>query len=146
MFFYNNINTNIINKTYIPIYEWYETKGETRLESATNWSRGYMLGTMIASEEFSTEEFSYLFLPILALTGIIPKARLKKDNLTPEEVIETIPLVVKEIYTFYHESKEELLFRKYNTLEPIVNNNKIGRNELCLCGSGKKYKKCCLKN
>ncbi|WP_426807395.1 SEC-C metal-binding domain-containing protein [Streptococcus anginosus] len=23
--------------------------------------------------------------------------------------------------------------------------NKIGRNEKCPCGSGKKYKKCCLK-
>jgi len=28
---------------------------------------------------------------------------------------------------------------------PITNAfNKIGRNELCVCGSGKKYKKCCL--
>ena len=26
---------------------------------------------------------------------------------------------------------------------PIVNNNKIGPNEPCPCGSGKKYKKCC---
>ena len=29
---------------------------------------------------------------------------------------------------------------------PVVqrfNKNKIGRNELCSCGSGKKYKKCC---
>jgi len=25
----------------------------------------------------------------------------------------------------------------------IINANKIGRNSLCLCGSGKKYKKCC---
>jgi hypothetical protein len=25
-------------------------------------------------------------------------------------------------------------------------NDKIGRNDLCLCGSGKKYKKCCLQN
>ena len=24
--------------------------------------------------------------------------------------------------------------------------NKIGRNELCPCGSGKKYKKCCISN
>ncbi|UAN00083.1 SEC-C domain-containing protein [Polaribacter litorisediminis] len=23
---------------------------------------------------------------------------------------------------------------------------KIGRNELCPCGSGKKYKKCCINN
>ncbi len=26
--------------------------------------------------------------------------------------------------------------------EPIVNTSKVGRNELCPCGSGKKYKKC----
>ena len=27
---------------------------------------------------------------------------------------------------------------------PIQSNVKIGRNEKCPCGSGKKYKKCCL--
>lgn len=27
---------------------------------------------------------------------------------------------------------------------PIISPVKIGRNDLCLCGSGKKYKKCCL--
>ncbi len=27
--------------------------------------------------------------------------------------------------------------------EPIVREKKIGRNEPCICGSGKKYKKCC---
>ncbi|WP_333861443.1 SEC-C metal-binding domain-containing protein [Clostridium sp.] len=31
----------------------------------------------------------------------------------------------------------------YNNNKPIVNEPKIGRNELCPCGSGKKYKKCC---
>jgi preprotein translocase subunit SecA len=29
------------------------------------------------------------------------------------------------------------------THQPIVNKDEIGRNELCPCGSGKKYKKCC---
>lgn len=28
---------------------------------------------------------------------------------------------------------------------PVIEGKKIGRNNLCLCGSGKKYKKCCLK-
>ena len=32
--------------------------------------------------------------------------------------------------------------RKFITT--IVNNNKVGRNDPCHCGSGKKYKKCCL--
>jgi len=26
----------------------------------------------------------------------------------------------------------------------IINKEKIGRNDQCFCGSGKKYKKCCL--
>ncbi len=32
----------------------------------------------------------------------------------------------------------------YSSLEPIKAKRKIGRNEKCPCGSGKKYKKCCL--
>lgn len=27
---------------------------------------------------------------------------------------------------------------------PVVNGKKVGRNDLCPCGSGKKYKKCCI--
>jgi preprotein translocase subunit SecA len=27
---------------------------------------------------------------------------------------------------------------------PIIKEKEIGRNDLCVCGSGKKYKKCCL--
>ena len=30
-------------------------------------------------------------------------------------------------------------------LEPIVMDKKVGRNDPCPCGSGKKYKKCCLR-
>lgn len=34
---------------------------------------------------------------------------------------------------------------RFKPTEPIVNYfGKIGRNEECPCGSGKKYKKCCL--
>ena len=34
----------------------------------------------------------------------------------------------------------------YSNDEPIRVEKKVGRNEPCPCGSGKKYKKCCLKN
>ena len=34
----------------------------------------------------------------------------------------------------------------YNSIETLVKAPKIGRNEPCPCGSGKKYKKCCGKN
>ena len=29
-------------------------------------------------------------------------------------------------------------------LEPVNVGKKVGRNEQCPCGSGKKYKKCCI--
>lgn len=34
--------------------------------------------------------------------------------------------------------------KEYNRSRIVVNENKTGRNEPCPCGSGKKYKKCCL--
>lgn len=34
-------------------------------------------------------------------------------------------------------------FEEETVQVPIRNENKIGRNDLCPCGSGKKYKKCC---
>lgn len=33
--------------------------------------------------------------------------------------------------------------KAYDKTRIVVNENKIGRNEPCTCGSGKKYKKCC---
>lgn len=36
--------------------------------------------------------------------------------------------------------------RKHAALEPVRTKHKVGRNDPCPCGSGKKYKKCCLLN
>ena len=36
-----------------------------------------------------------------------------------------------------------ILDRKYS-MNPLVSPPKTGRNEPCYCGSGKKYKKCCI--
>ena len=32
----------------------------------------------------------------------------------------------------------------YDPQQPIVKEKKVGRNDPCPCGSGKKYKKCCM--
>ena len=38
-----------------------------------------------------------------------------------------------------------LIKKKYNQSKTVVKEKKIGRNEPCPCGSGKKYKQCCMK-
>lgn len=59
---------------------------------------------------------------------------------------------VIDYYEFYFDnSYNEILendvkkIRNYRMAQRIEIDKKIGRNELCPCGSGKKYKKCCLK-
>lgn len=42
--------------------------------------------------------------------------------------------------------KRKGITKQYRESKVIVNTNKIGRNDPCPCGSGKKYKKCCGRN
>ena len=44
------------------------------------------------------------------------------------------------------EEKKKELYKKQKASGTIVKGPKIGRNDPCPCGSGKKYKKCCGKN
>jgi preprotein translocase subunit SecA len=46
----------------------------------------------------------------------------------------------------YSREKRKEIHTKWKKSKTIVNKNKIGRNEPCPCGSGKKYKQCCGKN
>ena len=44
------------------------------------------------------------------------------------------------------EEKKKELYKKQKASGTIVKGQKIGRNDTCPCGSGKKYKNCCGKN
>lgn len=41
------------------------------------------------------------------------------------------------------EERRKELYREQRSSTTVVKGKKIGRNDLCPCGSGKKYKKCC---
>ena len=43
----------------------------------------------------------------------------------------------------YTKEEQEALYKKEKSSHTIVKPPKIGRNDPCPCGSGKKYKKCC---
>ena len=54
----------------------------------------------------------------------------------------SIPLDRRDILLEQGKTRAAERIQKYRN----VNGNKIGRNKLCPCGSGKKYKKCCGRN
>ena len=68
-----------------------------------------------------------LFMALLAYTSLAEKNLKSLGVLSPESK----PRIGEK--TFYRSST------------PYIKEIKIGRNEKCHCGSGKKYKKCCLK-
>ncbi|MBU3158901.1 SEC-C domain-containing protein [Clostridium frigoris] len=43
----------------------------------------------------------------------------------------------------FSKEKRKEIQRSYRDSKMVVNNDKVGRNDPCPCGSGKKYKKCC---
>lgn len=43
----------------------------------------------------------------------------------------------------FSEEKRKEITTEWKKSKTIVNENKVGRNDPCACGSGKKYKKCC---
>jgi len=46
----------------------------------------------------------------------------------------------------FSKEKRKDIRKEWSVSKTVVNKGKIGRNEPCPCGSGKKYKNCCSKN
>lgn len=70
----------------------------------------------------------------LAIQDIINKEENNKEYRYKETLKESI----KEFYNDFLN-----ILDKKDTINQQSKRNKIGRNEICPCGSGKKYKKCC---
>jgi SEC-C motif-containing protein len=50
---------------------------------------------------------------------------------------------VKEDGEWFFKDGEVISSGPTEKAKPVVNDNKVGRNDPCSCGSGKKFKKCC---
>ncbi len=55
--------------------------------------------------------------------------------------IDCLPSAAIEMYDFWLNDHEGY---SNNFISRVTNDFKAGRNDPCPCGSGKKYKKCCL--
>lgn len=74
--------------------------------------------------------------------------RLRSNNgHTPKELSAYEPHFLAKTSPIPREFARELKNKRQEKLESTINkrNTKVGRNAPCPCGSGKKYKKCCMK-
>ena len=124
-----------------PIYLQREVKGKTYL-IVDEWCEGYMRGVALAKDHWGVDELEMkiLLAPIKAFAGDDALITHKKfKHLEIENIQKAITPNAIAIHGYWlnrrSDDSDSTVVRK----EP-----RVGRNDPCSCGSGKKYKKCCL--
>ena len=116
-----------------------------------NWCIGFMRGLEMREEFWSEilddeQRFDWL-VPILALADendTDPEAPPGTEPLTDEDreqLLAQLSTAVMQIYRYF--APHRLRFAVAAAAQSAKPKLKIGRNDHCYCGSGKKYKKCC---
>jgi uncharacterized protein len=107
------------------------------------WCDGYVRGVELAEKDWHTraEELDDLLAPIYAFTE---KTKWRGHDLDDDEregVRQAITPNVRKIHAYWL----ELRGNHASVTQPVRQTTpRVGRNDPCPCGSGKKYKKCCL--
>ncbi len=116
---------------------------------ANDWAGGFLYGMELRRKKWATllddEEHGGSLIPILALANEHnpdPTMRPYKEPVTVEmreKLIVGAAAGVMRIFRYFEaERVTNVVSPTYRRFGP-----KIGRNDLCPCGSGKKYKICC---
>ena len=132
-----------LNEKILPDLWFYED--EAGNPDFYTWCNAYLYALDIVPtdwfEAVNQEEFEDLFYPIMALGGIYDDEEngevilhLNEKELTQLE--SDLPHVLLDIYWYW-----QAIINKPQTVRR--EGEKVGRNDPCPCGSGKKYKACC---
>ena len=132
-----------LNEKILPDLWFYED--EAGNPDFYTWCNAYLYALDIVPTDWfeaaDQEEFEDLFYPIMALGGIYDEEEngevilhLNEKELTQLE--SDLPHVLLDIYWYW-----QAIINKPQTVRR--EGEKVGRNDPCPCGSGKKYKACC---
>ncbi|MDA1099421.1 MAG: UPF0149 family protein [Proteobacteria bacterium] len=133
-----------------PVYFPLLREDETGAYGGNDWANGFLCGINmrhgIWSELINSEEHGGSMVPIWALAyEHHPEADMRPytlpiDEKKREELIIGAAAGVMRMHAYYRRQGREYAAQTETFVRP---HRKIGRNEPCPCGSGKKYKRCC---
>ena len=125
-----------------PIYLGREVEGKS-FTIVDEWCEGYWRGVKLTREHWDQggKEMAVLLTPILAFTGETNWRGHEVEHHEVEMIQQAIAPNVREIHAYWlaRRADQESFASPVRRSEP-----RVGRNDPCPCGSGKKYKKCCL--
>jgi len=139
---------NYISKTFEidpenfePIF-CYRTSDETKEPVTEEWCDGFSIGILFSKESWdpliNDEEAFNLLFPVMVFGNDVDM----DDSVIHPNAFEKIPMLTYSIYGIHEYWKSHRNADAPLTILKVV--QKTDRNAPCPCGSGKKYKKCCL--
>ncbi|OON38656.1 hypothetical protein BTJ39_17525 [Izhakiella australiensis] len=129
---------NHYSDQFDPLFGVREMDGQ-EFTIAEEWCFGYMRGVALRDWSSLPPQLQPA-LETIALHGTEENFE-RLDDLSPEEMaqsIEAIRPAAIALHSYWVSQPEQA------PEQPIVLGNRPGRNDPCPCGSGKKYKQCCL--
>lgn len=131
-------------------------------EDFSRWCQGYLQGYLLteeawqeaydflASEDFAEVEDEHMALLSL-LSAMADWEQALNDNENPGRLKHSFPLLFQTVNDGVARTHRLAMLLENNRMQFgtseqtfVRTEEKIGRNDPCHCGSGKKYKKCCL--
>ena len=131
---------------YVPLLP----EDENGMAHANDWARGFMCGMHMRHDRWAElvndDENGGCLVPMMMLCheqDEDPKMRPEPISLKKrEEIIVHMTAGLLEAYQYFRKHREAEASTTL-TAKPRRSTPKLMRNELCPCGSGKKYKRCC---
>lgn len=140
----NSIATILMehSKDFEPIFLQCEVEGKT-YAMVDEWCEGYRRGMALAEGRWEADgqDMKILLAPILASTGGTDWHGHDFNDTGVENIQNAIVSNVRDIHAYWLARRGE----NAPSSQPVRQSEpRVGRNDPCPCGSGKKYKKCCL--
>ncbi len=110
-----------------------------------DWCEGYCKGVSLAEKQWQEggREMLILLMPIRSFTSVLDWCAHDYSDAEVDNIRNAIVPNVCEIHAYWLSRREKS--PPVQAKNPVRRSEvKVGRNEACPCGSGKKYKKCCL--
>src|SRR5271165_4552175 len=133
------------DEVYVPLL----LQDENGVAHGNDWARGFMRGMHMRhdgwAELVNDEKYGGSLTPMMMLYHEHDEdPEMRTDPITPdkrEQVIAFMAAGLMNAYEYFRKEREGDL--GVDAPESRRNASKVGRNDPCPCGSGKKYKKCC---
>ena len=138
--FYNHVMQSMNEDDYEALFLEREAEGKTHT-IVDEWCEGFLRGInlwgpLAAADAALTEDCIQAIKLFATEAGFAQLETMNENEFIAQQQL--IEPAVRRLFRHFFEQ------RKQASAPYVRNNLKVGRNDPCPCGSGKKYKRCCL--